>query len=257
MKGRIRLSFYTGCELYIGVVWILLDLCILSPNLFHSKPSPSPSLPFLLLTFVRTSSHILITNPPMIQIKLPVRWKEEMWLKATSQTFQSWSFSLISTVDSEFALWNGDQSSWALILTNDQFNRTVVSYCRYALLFKVCIKPLPFYEWPRLVPAFSNCMKSEKGFHCYEKGWKARIACRLHFAWAVYRGRGTPEQREWPHQATPLRTTLNISASSCQSFELVQWASQFMSIYFMHLLARCVLRYQKSLREFWRLSSLV
>lgn len=39
---------------------------------------------------------------------------------------------------------------------------------------RFCIKPLLFYEWPTLVPVFSNCKKSEEDFHFNEKSWKAK-----------------------------------------------------------------------------------
>lgn len=64
---------------------------------------------------------------------------------------------------------------------------------------------------------------------------------------------GTSEQWEWPTRLLSW-TPLGISGPSCQSSELSLWAPLFyITSYSVHLLARSVSRYQRSLREvmFW------
>lgn len=75
------------------------------------------------------------------------------------------------------------------------------------------------------------------------------------FAGSCYRGSEHPEQGEWP-PAPPspaLGSTLRTAASSHNSFDRVCEHLGFISIYFGHTLAVCVLRNQKSLRKimFW------
>ena len=66
------------------------------------------------------------------------------------------------------------------------------------------------------------------------------MAFSVCFAAAVIETEST-KPREWPHQAPSPGTTLNISASSHRSFELCEHL-RFVPAYFVHPLARCVLR---------------
>lgn len=61
------------------------------------------------------------------------------------------------------------------------------------------------------------------------------------------------QQLEWRHQAPSPGTAPNISAARSLAFGTVWVDLRFILIYFVHSLARCVLRYQKSLRGviFW------
>lgn len=54
---------------------------------------------------------------------------------------------------------------------------------------------------------------------------------------------------EWPHQAPSQGITLRISASAATALKCVREHQCLISIYFVHQLARCILRYQKSLRD--------
>lgn len=51
-----------------------------------------------------------------------------------------------------------------------------------------------------------------------------------------------PQEQEWPCQAPPPEPTLSTSTPSHHSFELSEYLC-FISIYFMHPLIRCILRY--------------
>lgn len=57
------------------------------------------------------------------------------------------------------------------------------------------------------------------------------------------------QQLEWRHQAPSPGTAPNISAARSLAFGTVWVDLRFILIYFVHSLARYVLRYQKNLRE--------
>ena len=112
---------------------------------------------------------------------------------------------------------------------------------------KVYLTPLHFYERPTLVPVFANrknsteiftSMKARKGknnvqhLFCNEQLWRQHV----------------PRVARGTHHAPSLGATLSVSASSCHSFELCEHLC-FILIRSVHLWARCVLRYQKRLRE--------
>ena len=110
---------------------------------------------------------------------------------------------------------------------------------RYPYFSKVCFKPLHFYESPTLEPVFTNWMKSEEDFCFYKKRRKAKIAFRVCFAAACVQAADT-EQWEWRHQTPSLGT-----ASQHQAARVLNCVCEhqcFISIYFVHPLARCVLR---------------
>jgi len=110
---------------------------------------------------------------------------------------------------------------------------------------KFCIMPFCFYERPTSVTVFANWKKYEEDFSFYEKRWNVIIVINICFAASCYRGSQSgpsnllPWEPQWASQ--PPATRVQSSA---------QRHTYFISIYFVHLLARCVLRYQKILKKF-------
>ena len=100
---------------------------------------------------------------------------------------------------------------------------------------KVRFIPLCFYKRPTFVPVCANQKKSEEDFRFYEK---EKIAFSICSAGSCYRGSSNPKQGERHLQAPSPGNTLGISASSCRSFELCLC---FISVYFVHPLATCIL----------------
>lgn len=77
------------------------------------------------------------------------------------------------------------------------------------------------------------------------------MALSVCFAANHYRGHGYSEQQEWPHQAP---SSGLYSASQHQATIALSCVCEhhcFILAYFGHPLARCVLRYQKSLRGYF------
>jgi len=114
--------------------------------------------------------------------------------------------------------------------------------------FEVQTRPLPFFERPTWVPIFTNRKTSREDFRFYEKG-KKQTQRSVFVSQQAITERVRMQQLEWRHQASSPGTALNISAARCLGFETVWVDLCFISIYFVHSLARCVLRYQKNLRE--------
>lgn len=108
--------------------------------------------------------------------------------------------------------------------------------------------PPRFYKRPTLVIVFSNQKKSEGEFCFYKERQKVKAAFSVCPAASLDGGSEHPKQREWHPQAPSQGTTFSISASSHQNFELHEHLC-FISICFAYPLARCVLKYWKSLRE--------
>lgn len=90
-------------------------------------------------------------------------------------------------------------------------------------------------------------------FHFYEKKMKSKKRKRKQPPVLVLQRSiieaAHPEQPEPPHRASSPGATLSFSASSHRSSELCREHLCFLTIYFGHLLARCVLRSQKSITE--------
>lgn len=72
-----------------------------------------------------------------------------------------------------------------------------------------------------------------------------------------YRGSTWPKQLMWPHHVPSSENILSISVSSI-AFNHVFEGLCFISIYFVHLLARCIIKYQNTPRDYfldWRILS--
>lgn len=103
-------------------------------------------------------------------------------------------------------------------------------------LSKACFTSLYFYERP----VFSNLKKSKEYFHSYEKKkWKFKVAVSVNH----YRGSAHTQSGERGSTKLLLRE-LHSSSQHPTSIALncVSQPLCFISIYFMHSLARCVLR---------------
>ena len=104
---------------------------------------------------------------------------------------------------------------------------TFVDESRYGYLplFASPHYTINFYEKPTLVLIFINQKKSEEDFCFYEEKWKVKIALSICFAASPSRGRCAPSSARGATRLLPQELYLNISASSCQSFELCLQAS--------------------------------
>lgn len=121
-----------------------------------------------------------------------------------------------------------------------------------SLLFEISQSTTLLFEKPLLVPVFANHEKSKEDFRFYKKRQKEEKKKPSVFVFqrALVEAVHTPNTEELPpacqHQAT--RRVSCVCELLC-----------FLSIYCVHLLARCVLRYQESPREviyFWGLGTL-
>ena len=89
---------------------------------------------------------------------------------------------------------------------------------------------------------FDNWKKSEENFCCYERG-KNQSRGQCAFCRVISEATHS-KQGESPHQAPPPGSTFSISASSPQGLNCVRSTRALcMHIYFMHPLARYVLRF--------------
>lgn len=110
----------------------------------------------------------------------------------------------------------------------DSWHPSLVQVC--PAFRKVHVMPLRFYERPTLVPVFANRKKSEEDFRFYEKRQKVNTAFGVCF---VVRG-ALPSPFPGNHaQHLSLKPPelWTVSVSIC-----------CISIYFVHLLVRCLLR---------------
>ena len=114
---------------------------------------------------------------------------------------------------------------------------------RYSGFLKALFTPLGFYERPTLVPVFAIWKKSELDIRFYKKkGENQEFRSVFVSQGVVMEAASSPWQQEWHHQASFPGTTPSISASSYQSSERCLWASALISIDFVHVSAKCVLR---------------
>lgn len=106
-----------------------------------------------------------------------------------------------------------------------------------------------FYKRPTSVLIFTNWKRSRKNLCFYEKRRKAKRAFGVRFAASPYRGSVHPSSESGPSKLLPQEL---YSASQYQAIRALKCVCEhlcFISIYCVHPLARCVLMYQKCLRE--------
>lgn len=109
------------------------------------------------------------------------------------------------------------------------------TYQKFALYHLSSTKDLHQY-------LFAHWKKPEEDFHFYGKKTKSQNSVQCLFCCpVVYRVNTCPKQQDGHCQSPSPGTTLSISASSHHSFELYEHLC-FISVYFVHPLARWVLR---------------
>lgn len=116
---------------------------------------------------------------------------------------------------------------------------------------KVCVMPLWFDKRLTLITVFANWKKSKKNFCFYEKGWKVKAMFSICFATKPSQCQCAPRAarpalpssfpRKYPEHPSQHQTS--------RALNYVWKHLCFVSVYFMRLLARWVLSYQKSLRK--------
>ena len=108
---------------------------------------------------------------------------------------------------------------------------------------KVHFMSLPFYKRPTLIPVFANQKKSMEDFQFYEKRRQAKTVFSVGFAATVTEAARTPAARGAPPSSF-LGTALSLSTSQHPAAIALNCVCEhlyFSSIYFVQLLARCVL----------------
>lgn len=106
------------------------------------------------------------------------------------------------------------------------------------------------------MPVFANWEKSKGDFRLYEKRQKVRIVFRICLEFVLMEAAHTGAARKAPPSSFPGNYTQRLSIKP-RGFELCLWASVLYLSLFVHLLATCVLQYQKSLWDLVRLLRLV
>lgn len=126
-------------------------------------------------------------------------------------------------------------------LLNEIDNKSTPSFPKFVL---------HFYERPTSVCVFVNWQKSKEEFFFYKRRRKMQTAFGICFAVSLLEMQHSP----WTARVAPfklLTRELHL-ASQHQTATALNCVCEhlcFILIYFVHLLARCVLRYQKSLER--------
>lgn len=117
---------------------------------------------------------------------------------------------------------------------------------------KVHSTPLCFYKIPTLAPVFANCggkkkknTKIRRGFSLLLKKAKSETSVQRLFGSSPRRD----SSESGPTKLLPPGTIPGISASGLIALNCIREHLCFISGYFVHPLARCVLRYQRGLKE--------
>lgn len=105
---------------------------------------------------------------------------------------------------------------------------------------KVHFTPLCFYERPTLVPVFTSLKKSEEDFRFYSKRQKVRVILYLFCSDQLQR-QCLPHAWEWHSQAPSLKLHSASQHAVTIVFSCVCEHLCFLSVYFVHSLARYIL----------------
>lgn len=98
---------------------------------------------------------------------------------------------------------------------------------------------------------FGNWKKSKENFCFYEERQKAKIAFSVCFAMSLHGGNARPEHwgKSGPTELLPQEIHSTSQYPVARALNYVCEHLCFVLIYSVHPLARCVLRYQRRLRE--------
>lgn len=120
---------------------------------------------------------------------------------------------------------------------------------RYPLLLTVHIRLFRFHKRPASVPVFTNQNKLEKDFRFYYKRRKVKIVLGVDFAGSCYRGSTFPTVEVTKPSSFPQELQTAAQHQAAIVLNCVYEHLCFLSVYFVHLLARCNLRYWKRQRS--------
>lgn len=112
---------------------------------------------------------------------------------------------------------------------------------------KFLLHHFTFYKRPTLVLVFANQKDSKDDFKFYKKWWKVKIVFSLFCNKPLVRQVCTMTSKSGTAELFPWELYY-LSYQATHRFKLSEHLC-FVSIYFVHLLAKCVLRYQKCPRE--------
>ena len=115
---------------------------------------------------------------------------------------------------------------------------------------KILRVPLRFCEGPTLVPVFANREKSQEGFRFHEQRRRAKTGCGVGFAGSLHTQSAPPKKQDRPPPPAP--SPEQPSASQRPAARALNFVCEHpgsISTHSVCPMARCVLRYQKSLRQ--------
>lgn len=118
-------------------------------------------------------------------------------------------------------------------------------YC----VLKVRVRPLHFYHRPTLPPIFLTERNARRTFAFMKKSESKNIAFCICFAVIHCTGTTHPSSKSGPAKLLPLKLHSACQHRTTIALKGVCEHVCFVSMYFVHPLARCFLRDQKSLRE--------
>lgn len=114
---------------------------------------------------------------------------------------------------------------------------------KYLSFFKSSSYTIPLLQKDLHYHLFSLTKEIKENFHFYKKKAKSENSIQVRFADSHWRGSTFRAARVAVPSSSP-GTTLNILASSPIALTCICDHRCFIFIYFVHLIARCVLRYQ-------------
>jgi len=159
----------------------------------------------------------------------------------------SWPCPIIFNI-----LFNREQCYHACSSLHILYTRThTVTHTGIPHFSEVHVIPLCSYEHVHQPLVFGNWKKSKENFCFYKERQKAKIAFSVCFAMSHYGGSARPEHRgkSGPIELLPQEIHSTSQYPVARALNCVCEHLCFVLIYSVHPLARCVLRYQKSLKE--------